>query len=51
MTSSRQKSSAVQPNGYASRFAVLMSPQGEQTPQEAASFRHKHQPPLQEMPS
>ncbi|CAG7935508.1 unnamed protein product [Penicillium salamii] len=51
MTSSRHRSSTIQPNGYASRFAELMSPQQEQNPQEAASSRHKHQPPLQEMPS
>ncbi|OQD94871.1 hypothetical protein PENSOL_c023G10959 [Penicillium solitum] len=51
MTSSRHQSSIVQPNGYASRFAGLMSPEQEQNPQEAASSRHKHQPPLQEMPS
>ncbi|CAG7932884.1 unnamed protein product [Penicillium olsonii] len=51
MTSSRHRSSTIQPNGYATRFAGLMSPQQEQNPQEAASSRHKHQPPLQELPS
>ncbi|KAK9847357.1 hypothetical protein MYU51_019577 [Penicillium brevicompactum] len=46
MTNTRHRSSTIQTNGYASRFAELMSPQQEQNPQEAASSRHKHQPEL-----
>ncbi|CAG8285000.1 unnamed protein product [Penicillium salamii] len=51
MTSSRHQSSTIQPNSYASRFSGLMSSKQEQNPQDAASSRHKYQPPLQEMPS